>query len=574
MMSIRCASLKRIRDVGVSSDNLLLFAVFVIALLWHLPDSLIAAPLTLFLVCLMTEGFSRFRMARLGVRPITEAQAPALVRMLQLESAKMGISQFTLSGNKTIYCVPRAAEATAFTLGGFGPKLVVTGRLCVAALSSPEEAQLVLRHELVHLGNRDMWLWQMLISAGVVAIPSLLQDPDRFLIEPVEAIKTLIMNVLAIPTAFASLLWLFRRREFLADAIALNHTDDRNRYLQLLKNAQLHRKSWFHPSPTDRIAALQCDCPVLRTNLPVLLMVASAFVACAFYAIRLSRGKIDLSVIAATVFGGLVFLAAFAVEIAKGPFRKTPLSLREDSFRPLPKTGYLSPLAELFGVGGDHLDAGLASALPTAVFASLVIDHLVRIAWWGPSWRDSYLTYGGWRTPLLSFLGWAIAWSILLLLLLRYARALTEVGAAMGLAITLYSFPWHSFHMLTDPYVLNDPSLRESAIADIAGIGLWFWSTLFGVICLGIVVARFRNAFIGLWLGDMCGSVVFGGLIYVAEGCLRQSSFNFHPAPVWDRFLVVREIQAAIQSATFAGTFILIRKALSRGPTKITVFHA
>jgi Zn-dependent protease with chaperone function len=202
-------------------------------------------------------------MARLKVRPLTEVQVPALMSMLHDESGAMAIAKYTSSAKSTVYCAPTALQATAFTLGGFRPKLVVTGRLCIAASTFPQETRLILRHELAHLDNHDMWLWQVLICGVVMAIPSLFIGADQL---GFSGTRLVIRDLLGLPIGFYLLLLCFRRREFMADAIAVNHTEDRTKYLNLLQKAQLHQKSWFHPSPADRIAAIQCDSPVLRTS--------------------------------------------------------------------------------------------------------------------------------------------------------------------------------------------------------------------------------------------------------------------------------------------------------------------
>ena len=71
---------------------------------------------------------------------------------------------------------------------------MVTGRLCVAASASPEETKLILRHELVHLNNHDMWLWQLLLSFAPLAAIVVVLAPLLVLLEvtrgvPVEGIQ-------------------------------------------------------------------------------------------------------------------------------------------------------------------------------------------------------------------------------------------------------------------------------------------------------------------------------------------------------------------------------------------------
>jgi Zn-dependent protease with chaperone function len=547
-MAVRCASRKKIRNVNISSDNLVWLAVFVIALLADLPWSLVTTSLTLLIVCLVTEVFSSIRMANLGARPLTAAQAPALVHLLQLESAALGVKRFSSSGNMTLYCAPRAMEATAFTLGGFRPKLIVTGRLCVAASDSPENVKLILRHELAHIGNHDVLLWQLLITSVVMAVPSLFSGmrygPD---------LKLLVANGIGLFANFALLIFLFRRREFLADATALNFSYNRTAYLLLLKSAESRRKSWFHPTVRDRVAALQSDCPVLRVNLIMLFTVG--LVAMAGLSFIGSDWKNEASPNASVVLGGLILLAALVVEIAKSPSRKVPLTHADTDFRPLSRAGYLSVLAELFGVGKAQIDWLRASALPISLFAGELVGLLV----YGLCMIVLSQGVSSWPAPLTTSLAWAAGWAIvyscLLLMLLRFSRDLIEVGLGMGFAVALYSFNWDALSNL------NDVSLRNDAKVEILAGVLLFWTTLFSIQCLGITVARFRNTFNGLWFGDMYQTVLFSGSTMVINMFLRQSEFGFERQPMWNRGSATRLLlmvsTGAINSAVFAGVFIL-----------------
>ncbi|HYK37354.1 M48 family metalloprotease [Alloacidobacterium sp.] len=510
-MSIRCASRKSVQNIKISSDNLILLGIFIPALLFEMPSSLISALIALLFVCLITELFSKSRMARLGVHTLTDTQAPKLLSMLCEESSAMAIAKYSSSAKTKVYCAPTALQATAFTLGGFRPKLVVTGRLCVAAKEFPDETRMILRHELAHLDNHDMWLWQFLISTllGIVLVPIwvLLSDSEE------AAVVTAVFKPQVILISLYLLLLCFRRREFLADAIAVNHTEDRIGYLRLLEKGRFHRKSWFHPSPADRIAAIQSDNPVLRTNMAMLLVIVvtlSGVVA----DVKVSRNGQEpdssefISLIIALLVAAVVFLAAFAVEVRKGPRRKIPLTCADSDMKPLPRAGFLSPLAEVFGVGSTRFDAVRASALLISLAVSDIAMGIVYRAL-----SNQPHEFG--RPDVNSLIWNCIVWPCLLLLLLRYMRDLFEAGTIMAVtaAISL--------------------SLYPKAAIDISKISsFWSWGILFGIIFLGAVVARFRNTFIGLSAGYLC-------LLIAVE---------FPPFDPW----------RVLQSILFAGTFVLI----------------
>jgi Zn-dependent protease with chaperone function len=534
MKSVRCASSSRIRDVYIVSDNLMLLAAFLTVLLYDPLASWISTPITLLLVSLVTEIFSRYRMARLGAVPISEDQAPALMIMLHDESGTMAIKKFASAARSTVYCVPTAAEATAFTLGGFGPKLVVTGRLCVAASGSPEETRLILRHELAHIDNHDLWLWQLLLSGIVTAISSLLFSAELGAfgadLGAFTGTAGFVVALAGLPIGFVFLLLCFRRREFLADAIAMNHTEDRSRYVRLLNSAQKHKKSWFHPSPADRVAAIQSDSPVLRTNLVLLLIILWTAMGTLGTARTIAmKNESRLGIVCTILVGGLMFLAALVFELVKGPGRKIPLTHTETLMRPQPRAGYLSSLAVTFGVGRARLEPLRMVALLAATGMSEVawiIDYRIRN---NASWSYSGASL---EKIIISSLASSLGSSCLLLIFLRYTRNLTEVGIGVSLVEFLYTFSWGT---------LED--LRK----DVANIGcsvITFWCTAIGIICLGVVVARFRGVFVGLLLGDLCRRVLLVKLNLV----LCDSNLGDLTWWVWPM----------LSSVLFASTFALL----------------
>src|SRR5438270_13268805 len=150
------------RSVNISADNLLLTSVFVSAAVSALPVSLITAFLALLSITCCTELFSRVRLWRLHAHRLQLEQGPAILDIIAREAQAMSVQKF--ADQPKIYYVPNARQATAFTLGGFSSKLLVTGRLIVAATAAPEAVRLIIRHELAHIANRDQRMWLVLVS--------------------------------------------------------------------------------------------------------------------------------------------------------------------------------------------------------------------------------------------------------------------------------------------------------------------------------------------------------------------------------------------------------------------------
>lgn len=545
-MSIRCASRRKVRDIYVFGDNLILLAAPLFVFLYNIPNSLISAPIALLLVFAIAEIYAQFRIFRMGARTLTDSASPAFMSLLRDEAGIMAIPKYSAVGKGAVYYVSSAVEATAFTLGGFTPKLIVTGRLCIAASTAPDQVRMIIRHELSHCDNNDSWLWQALVMTFVTTLPSLLLGSDAYGLEGREAV---IRNILTLPAGIFLLLYCFRRREYIADAVALNHTESRNDYIGLLKGAGRHRKSWFHPMPEDRIAAMDSDCPVLRIDAVLLYVMLTTFAGVIDLGIANLRdsengsGTLALGMFALTLLMGIALVA----EMIKGFSRKIPLTHTETHARFEPRTKFLSALAKAVGLGQERPNLIRMGAFVLAQLSGWLIWAIT-----------SYYSYPDLRAEghipsvILESLRWTLGWTVLLLLLLRFRRSVIEVGIGMALAAVTFS-------------VLRNwgEGLRLSA-AEITGKIAEFWENALSVILLGYAVARFKKPFVGFFVGGLL-SFLFNWTLHYALSVLSQDRELW--ALEWGISVhrEVKEISVQVLCEVIAATIMMLAIMITGG---------
>ncbi len=494
-MSIRSASIKGIRDIRVSSDNLVLISMLLVLSLSRLPSSLIAAVLFVLLIAGIAGLAARVKMSRTKAKCLNNTQAPILMNILHEEAELLGVSKYYSASRRPVYCAPTVTQATAFILGGVRSKLVVTGRLCVKASSSPDEVRLILRHELAHFHNHDTWLWQLLIvyMLGIVISPVFLLREPR-----------------ALPGLIASVIWLFYifiRREYMADAMALNHTEKRSEYLTLLQSASNRKNGWFHPDYLSRMGALQTDNPVLRANVVFVLFIFVTFgqnAAMLFvYPTEFGERVAPLSTIIALIVSSVILFIAFVKELSKGARRKIPLALTEQDRVPLPRYEYLSPLAKLFGVGESRVDYPNAIAAVMAISAGGIAEawfnHLRSVRSYGVEGSQSSTGWG-----IVDFL-LALLASCVLLAALRYTRSVVEAGACYAVAGVVQDMHWLSHQPFRASFSWSISSL--AFWRDLSGESEFVLYTIFSVVLLNFFLARVRGDLRGLFVGYMSGQV-------------------------------------------------------------------
>lgn len=475
---------------------------------------------------LCTEIFSSIRLAFLRARPLRFEQAPAILAIVAKEALRAGVKKF--AERPEIQYIPTAKQATAFTLGGFSPKLVVTGRLSVAAVTSPLSTELVVRHEMAHITNRDHRMWLVFISTAMGIIPALFADPN-----PLQNLGTQVLERLSgICVGICVMFILFRRREYLADAITVNGSKDRDCYLALLRSGPAYRQSWFHPSRAARLAALECGSPVLQTNALMLLILTATSAANAIYVLAAFRTHAlnqpsVLLVLLSLLVVLFMFVAAMVMEFSKGPGRKIPLALSSSGSLPAPSSDCFSKLARLFGLGGARLDWTRIGAFASATLVAWMWGSL---AGWilSSNHLDSsaFLSYFHFTSYFIHLLIWCLAY----LAALRLTNSLVEAGTVVGIvAAIMFGYGERPDEQL-----------------------IWFFSTLGSLVILGLSVKAFRNAWLGLWIGTM-GETVLLRMMWRGQFYVGASMF------------ALRRVSGILEAAVFSSMFVLVVKLASRG---------
>jgi Zn-dependent protease with chaperone function len=543
-MHIQCATKRGTRLLNASTDNLVLLGVFVVALFADLPASLIGSAVSLFIIVLATEIFSRLKLSRLGARQLRSEQSPALVAMINKEAGALGVARFA-GPEAVIFCVPNAKQATAFVLGGFAPKLVVTGRLAVGASVVPTPTEIIIRHEIAHIANRDARLWLLYISSALFFIPSLfvgMNSPEAFF----HPTRFFLVRFIGLSIGVIYTLVLFRRREYLADGLALNLTKDRNLYLQLLSGGSSHASGWFRPSRADRIAAIEYDSPVLRTNLLMILMLVSICASSISFVLsnrdassHYEQNLAELSLLAGTAIALFFFFTVLVFEFIKGPQKKIPYSLSDVSLKPTLLPGSLSKLAALLGVGGTRINWYSATAFLCATVISWYVSNVLH----------GLLFHTTFEQSLLSVMAYGLAWCVAWLLALRFTRSLFEVGVAVGLL-------WIAVVELPGIFRLTH------SINSFAEVPFEFWSTVLAVVFIGIAVKTLRNTWMALWIGTMANVVFVTILRYIISEYIGGAGSDLGGSDVvWAagelKTLGLIAVTGVVEAAVFASILVI-----------------
>jgi Zn-dependent protease with chaperone function len=443
----------RPRQIGVGSDNLLFLSIILLLFLGNAfseslasatprsaadvqqnaLDAVFSGALSLTVGWSLVAAFSRWRLWRMRARPLPPQMFPATWGIIQSESAKM-----SLRAPRRVYWISGRRSGAAWVLGGFRRKLVLTGGLCVTAEHGSQIAEMIIRHELAHLDNKDtraaaILVWSVLLCSNLFFHPTL----DV-------AIGSMVMVFISI--------FLLQRREYFADARAINATSDSGSYLKLLAAQSTQHGGWFHPASDERARALLRDSPVLRANIMVLALTLVLALACCggilqnvIFPQRYDLGYLLL--IGLCMLG--ILLAAFCTEVAKGFGRKVP-SPAASPYATLERTTSLpfqgsQSLAALIGAGEkvDWLQFILFLAATLALQLSYIVSMLGS--------RDSLRA---WELVYSSFQDWLCWWlpsASVALILFRLSRDANEVAVGAGIAVAIISSlrpspPWLDLH--------------------------------------------------------------------------------------------------------------------------------
>jgi Zn-dependent protease with chaperone function len=329
---IRSGSAGKTRRVMVLSDELLFLSpVLPIVLLAFQAQKVWA--LLVEIICLigileLTSRIVIFR--RRGIK-LTEQDAPASYRALRAELQRQRVF---LGFGPALYWVPNNFQRGARALGGFRPKILMTGGTIVENEEAPEKAKIILRHELAHIksGDTRLYLYFLFLfgNALVAFVDAANSFHDGAWPEIIEAAIGLTLSFLYY---FRLLL---RRREFLADARAVNVSDSRQEYIDVLLSKYSPEETLatsFHPSGEERASAIRYGSPVLSNSN---IMVAVALLYILLHTIQLLRP----SQVSGDEFDAAFFLRLFLIfnaapllvivlELAKGRRMTYPLALGE-----------------------------------------------------------------------------------------------------------------------------------------------------------------------------------------------------------------------------------------------------
>jgi hypothetical protein len=212
------------------------------------------------------------------------------------------------------YIVPNPRLCAVQITGLFRSQLLYTSGFELHCRYQPRIAENIVTHEAAHLRMHDNFLIGMLIVASCAV-----------------ATNQLFFGYYSNPNQFGGLVLLivfftyaFRRREYTADALAVNSLPSKVGYVTALFRSNLHTSSFGHPSAQSRIVALYAGSPVLSIRWQV---VGIGLLVLFFYW-QQPRSDGTESAVVAEFFGRLAFsILPFLVvtrELLKGPRRKLP----------------------------------------------------------------------------------------------------------------------------------------------------------------------------------------------------------------------------------------------------------
>jgi Zn-dependent protease with chaperone function len=512
-VGIRCRSKKGLTSVSVATDNIVFVGSAVALALSNLLQSLLVESLSIFSVALLSWGFKRFRLLTWRAQRLRPSPTSDLMlRMIADEAMVVGSPTF-VSPLGRVYLVANARQATACVLGGlFGAKLVLTGRLLIAAISDPASTSIVIRHELGHARNGDHRVWLLLVGSLITPIllplytlatadsaPHFSFAPRAIDDSEVHAMLYLCNSIVASLFSAFILITLLRRRELLADAVAVNCTANPSPYIQMLSGGGSERSLWFHPSRYDRISALTHDSPVLRFS-PSIVVCGMSFAFGALLSTYVaygdnleSLGRDSQYALAAVVCGtlaaGCYALALFVWEMRKGFRRKVPVSKHEDVIAHPKGVPVVSELAVIAGMSEQKVRwgrmvifvLGIAIAFSTSSILPWVLGNV----------RSDVALVAATET-MKSLCFYSVMWT-LVLVILRYYRSLSEAAILAVVPCVLIAF-------------VDSHSIESMLIGPVECATL--------LICVGIAVRNSQNLWLSLFSGSLVGFLILHLLLF------------------------------------------------------------
>jgi Zn-dependent protease with chaperone function len=331
-MMIRSGCSGSVRHILVLSDELL-FLSPILPILWVAITA--QSPLALLTELGILVGFleliSRIVLFRNRAIKLAQQDAPKTYAVLSQELQRQPI---IFGFPPLLYWTPRDWGRGARVLGGMRSKIFLTGGTVVENEENPELASLILRHELAHIKSGDTRLYVYFLLLVGNAFIGLAEAANSGGLSIIYALVGLTLSF------FFYFKVLVRRREFLADARAINASDSREQYLAFLLSRKGEGLSGgFHPTNEERGGAISFDSPVLsRSN----LIIGYAFLYVLLHTLQYMPTSPYPSESEREVFWlffwllNAIPLLVIAIEILKGKKMKYPLasgetpSMRED----------------------------------------------------------------------------------------------------------------------------------------------------------------------------------------------------------------------------------------------------
>ena len=229
------------------------------------------AALVLVLAVVLTLLQPWWMRRRMRLRPLTKADAPAVVATVRQLAAEAGLREAP-----TLVWDPLDAAPTGLAFGHAGRYTVaLTGGLVVRATTDPAAFRAVVLHELAHIRNRDVDLTYFTVSLWYAFLLGALLPFTLTLFD--EGLDT-VFDVGWRVAALAALVYLtrnaiLRSREVYADVRASASPGAADALARLLaalprpRTTGLSRLVRVHPDPSSRVAAILDTGPLFRLDL-------------------------------------------------------------------------------------------------------------------------------------------------------------------------------------------------------------------------------------------------------------------------------------------------------------------
>jgi len=439
-----------------------------------------------------SAAFSTYRLRKARARVLYVEEAPSFFDIVRDESIRIGLPP---NLQPTIYVTDWNTRVRAGVLGGFTPKLVVSGAFIVLADRQREQAKVILRHELAHIlaGDTKLFVYVLLLSGGLIAL--LLSGGVLGFALPTNIFQAVF------------LLYLLRRREYLADAFSLNWTASRIAYTDALlpakkENEQTvrpvgHSTSLFHPDTEARVRAITDDCPVLQTSVGLLMFYVLVICLSALQILMFKDSKMFDTAVVSFVVTAILPFSGIVVEFSKGLGRKYPLPLPDvvaaaEASSPQETTSFPTPItafAQVTGVAPAKANWPIAllfvvSYAVTDVAISGVLAQ--RISFWA----------------LLNTFFFTTIWGCSMLAAFRCVRSVTLAAFAgsvlYGVAVLAIRLSVHHFDFDLDFLAA-------------------FFRSFFEMLSLGWAVQQIRPLWVGLVVGRV-GEALIHALFSILSG--------------------------------------------------------